>query len=93
MALHEICWFQKTTELLIWKPPFSQLVHEIALEVDKYDLHFQGHAILCLQEAAEEYLVGLTEDASLCAIHAKMVTIMPKDIQFVQHTCGEHLQY
>ena len=42
---------------------------------------FQVHAILILQEAAEVYLVGLLEDANLCAIHAKHITIMPKDIQ------------
>ena len=66
---------------------------EIALEVGKYDLHFQDHAIICLQEAAEAYLVGLMEDANLCAIHAKRVTIMPKDIQLAWHICGEHLQY
>ena len=58
-----------------------QLVHEIALEVGKYDLCFHAHAILCLQEAAEAYLVGLLEDTNLCNIHAKRVTIMPKDIQ------------
>ena len=80
VALHEICLFQKSKELLIWKLPFSQLVHEIALEVGKYDLHFQGHAIICLQEAAEAYIVDLMEDANLCTIHAKRVTIIPKDI-------------
>ena len=46
-----------------------------------------------LQEAAEAYLVGLMEDANLCAIHAKWVTIMPKDIQLAHHIWGEHLQY
>ena len=40
VALCEIHQFQNSTELLIWKLPFSQLVHEIALEVGKYDLHF-----------------------------------------------------
>ena len=81
IALGKIHWFQKSMELLIQKLPFSWIVHEIALEVGKYDLHFQAHAILCLQEAVEAYLVGLLEDANLCAIHAKRVTIMPKDIQ------------
>ena len=81
MVLREIHWFQKSAELLIQKHPFLQLVSKIALEVGKYDLHFQGHVILCLQEAAEAYLVGLMEDTSLSAIHAKRVTIMPKDIQ------------
>ena len=71
MALHEICQFQKSTELLIWKLPFFWLVCEIALEVGRYALHFQGHAILCLQEAAEAYLVRLMEDVDFCAIHAK----------------------
>ena len=83
----------KNTELLIWKLPFLWLVHKIALEVGKYDMCFQGHATLCLQEAAEAYLVGLMEGASLCAIHAKWVTIMPKDIQLAQHIHGEHLHY
>ena len=80
-------------ELLIWKCPFSQLVCEITLEVGKYDLHFQAHAILCLQEAAEAYLVGLMEGTNPCTIHTKRVTIMPKDIQLAWCIYGEHLKY
>ena len=93
LALHEICQFQKSTDHLICKLPFSYLVSEIALEVGWYDMHFQVCTILTLQEAAEAYLFGLLEDASLCAIHAKGVTIMPKDIQLAQHIHGEHLHY
>ena len=93
VALWEIWQFQKTTELLIQKLPFSWLVHEIALEVGKYDLHFQGSAIICLQEAAEAYILGLMEDNNLCAIHAKRVTIMPMDIQLAHCIQGEHLKY
>ena len=81
VALQEIRQFLKSTELLIQKLPFFQLVHEIALKVGKYDLHFQGSAIIFLQEAAEAYIVSLMEDANLCTIHAKRGTIMPKDIQ------------
>ena len=66
VALHEICQFKKRTDLLIHKLPILHLVHEIALEVEWYDMHFQVHAILTLQEAAEPYLVGLQEDANLC---------------------------
>ena len=84
VALHEIRWYQKSTELLIQKLPFSWLVHEIAQEVGKRDLCFQGSTIICLQEAAEAFLVSLFEDANLCAIHAKRVTIMPKDIQLAR---------
>ena len=54
-------------------------------------MHFHGHTIICLQEAAEAYVVGLMEDVNLCAIPAKQVTIMPKDIQLAHHTQGEHL--
>ena len=70
VALHEIQWFQRSTELLIWKLSFLWLVHEIVLEVGKYDLCFWGSAIICLQEAAEAYMVGLMEDTNLCTIHA-----------------------
>ena len=93
VALNEIWQFQKSTELLIWKLPFSWLVHEIALEVGKYDLCFQRCAIICLQEAAEAYIVGLMKDANLCTIHAKRVTVMSKDIQLACGIHGEHLQY
>ena len=93
VALWEIWWFQKSTKVLIRKLPFSQLVHEIALSVGKTDLCFQGSAIICLQEAAEAYVVSLMEDANLCAIHAKQVTIMPKDIQLAHCIWGEHLKY
>ena len=93
VALWEIWWFQKCTELLIQKLPFSWLVSEIALDVGKYDLCFQGSTIICLQEAAEAYVVGLMEEANLCAIHAKRVTIMPKDIQLAHCIWGEHLKH
>ena len=53
------------------------------------DLRFQSTALLALQEAAESYLVGLFEDTLLCAVHAKRVTIMPKDIQIARRLRGE----
>ncbi len=88
VALREIRKFQKSTELLIRKLPFQRLVREIAQEY-KSDLRFQSQAVLALQEAAEAYLVGLFEDTNLCAIHAKRVTIMPKDIQLARRIRGE----
>lgn len=80
MALREIRRYQKSTELLLRKAPFQRLVREIAQDVQK-DLRFQSSAICALQEAAEAYLVGVFESTNLCAIHAKRVTIMPKDMQ------------
>ena len=91
VALREIRQYQKSTELLIRKLPFSRLVREIAQEVGKTDMRFQGSTIICLQEAAEAYLVSLLEDANLCTIHAKRVTIMPKDVQLARRIRGEHL--
>jgi len=88
VALREIRKFQKSTDLLIRKLPFQRLVREIATEY-KSDLRFQSQAILALQESAEAYLVGLFEDTNLCAIHAKRVTIMPKDIQLARRIRGE----
>ena len=95
VALKQIRQYQKSTELLIRKLPFQRLVREIASdsEVIKSPLcgkvRFQSAAIMALQEAAEAYLVGLFEDTNLCAIHAKRVTIMPKDIQLARRIRGE----
>jgi len=88
VALREIRRYQKSTELLIRKLPFSRLVREIAQDL-KNDLRFQGSAILALQEATEAYLIGLFEDTNLAAIHAKRVTIQPKDIQLSRRIRGE----
>jgi len=88
VALREIRRYQKSTELLLRKLPFQRLVREIAQDY-KTDLRFQSAAVAALQEAAEAYLVGLFEDTNLCAIHAKRVTIMPKDIQLARRIRGE----
>ena len=88
VALREIRRYQKTTELLIRKLPFMRLVREIAQDF-KTDLRFQSAAFGALQEAAEYYLVSLFEDTNLCVIHAKRVTIMPKDIQLARQIRGE----
>ncbi|XP_056221058.1 uncharacterized protein LOC130161668 [Seriola aureovittata] len=90
VALREIRRYQKSTELLIRKLPFQRLVREIAQDF-KTDLRFQSSAVMALQEASEAYLVGLFEDTNLCAIHAKRVTIMPKDIQLARRIRGERL--
>ena len=88
VALREIRKYQKSTELLIRKLPFQRLVREIAQDY-KSDLRFQSNAVLALQEASEAYLVSLFEDTNLCAIHAKRVTIMPKDMQLARRIRGE----
>ncbi|AFP65417.1 histon H3 (nucleomorph) [Chroomonas mesostigmatica CCMP1168] len=88
VALREIRKYQKSTDLLIRKLPFQRLVRELAQDF-RNDLRFQGSAVLALQEATEAFLVGLFEDTNLCALHAKRVTIMPKDLLLARRIRGE----
>mmetsp|Transcript_36204 Transcript_36204/g.89221 ORF Transcript_36204/g.89221 Transcript_36204/m.89221 type:complete len:164 (+) Transcript_36204:300-791(+) len=88
VALREIRRFQKTTELLIRKAPFSRLVREIAQDLNTSVCRFQNVALEALQEACEAYIVNLFEDTNLCAIHAKRVTVMPKDMQLARRIRG-----
>ena len=88
VALREIRRYQKSTELLIRKAPFERLVREIAQDF-KTELRFRSDSIKAFQEAAEFYLIGLFEDSNLCAIHARRVTIMIKDIQLARRIRGE----
>jgi len=90
VALREIRKYQKSTALLVRKLPFQRLVREIAQDY-KSDLRFQSTAILALQEASEAYLVGLFEDTNLCAVHAKRITIMPKDLRLARRIRGERV--
>ena len=90
VALCEIRRFQKTTELLIRKAPFQRLVREITQTMFKNkDLRFQSLAVLALHEASEAYMVGMFEDTNLAALHAKRVTIMPRDMLLARRLRGE----
>ena len=89
VALREIRWYQRSTENLIKRTPFQKLIREISQEyricpdgpgTPSVQVHFQSTAIAALQEAAENFIVGLFEDINLLAIHARCVTIMPRDI-------------
>ena len=88
VALREIRRYQKSTDLLLRKIPFQRLVREVAQDY-KSDFRWQSTALLALQEASEAYLVSLFEDTNLCAIHAKRVTIMPRDMQLARRIRGE----
>lgn len=98
IAFREIRKYQKTTDLLIRKLPFARLVREIAMgfispagidsELQTAGLRWQSHAILALQEASEAFLIHLLEDANLCAIHSRRVTIMQKDIALARRIRG-----
>ena len=89
VALREIRRYQRSTDLIINKTAFQRLVWEVAKDVCKNDLRFQSTAVLALQEASEAHLIGLYQDAYLCTIHAKRVTLMVKDIQLARRIRGD----
>ena len=87
-ALRAIRRYQKTTDLLLQRRPFQRLVREVAGQFNS-QLRFQSLAVLAIQEAAEAFLVTLFESANLCAIHAKRVTIQPRDLRLAMRLKGE----
>ncbi|MED6248999.1 hypothetical protein ATANTOWER_008040 [Ataeniobius toweri] len=87
-ALMEIRKYQKSTDLLIRKTSFARLVREVCQSFSTSYLRWQVVALMALQEAAEAFLVLLLSDANLCAIHAKRVTVFPRDIQLARRIRG-----
>ena len=90
VALREIRRYQRSTENLIKRAPFQKLIREILQEyricpdspgTPSVQVRFQSTAIATLQEAAENYIVGLFEGDNLLAIHARQITIMPRDLR------------
>ena len=82
LSLREIGHYQCTFKFLISVRPFVRLVREILTDetlTGRNDWRIQSSAITILQTAAEAYLVSYFEDAGLCTIHAKHITVMPKD--------------
>ena len=95
VALREIRRYQKTTNLLIPKICYQRFLREISSDPNKCSqpsdgpFRWQGSAILATQTVAEDYLTVQLEDANVCALHSKRVTVMPKDIQLVRRIKGE----
>jgi histone H3 len=79
-ALRNIRRYQRNDEFLIRKIPFQRFIKDISPGIN-INLRFQCSAVLALLKASESYLIKLFEDAKLCAIHAKRVTVIPKDIR------------
>ena len=90
LALREIRKYQKSTDLLIKKAPFIRLVKEILhRKLGKSEIRMQCIAVEALQEAAEYYITNIFDDANLCALHAKRITLQPKDMQLAMRIRGE----
>ena len=96
VALRKIRHYQKSTDLLIRKLPFQRLAREVLQDLNqpgfrRHDMErFRPMSLLSMQESVEAFSVGLFEDANLCAIHARRVTIMPKDMQLALQIRGEN---
>jgi len=88
LALKEIKKYQSTTHLLTRKRPFSMLVREISMALNVKTFRWQSSAMDALQEATESYMIALFEDTNLAAIHARRVTIMPRDLRLVRRIRG-----
>ena len=90
LALREIQRYQQSTDCLIKRIPFNKVIKEICQEyrvcpdgpgTSSIQVRFQSMTLAALQEAAENFLVGLFEDVNLLAVHRKRVTVMPCDIR------------
>ena len=99
MALREIRRYQQSTKCLIKRTPFNKLIKEISQEyrvcpdgpgMPSVKVRFQSIALAALQEAAENFLVGLFEDINLLAVHAKRVPVMPHDIRLALRIRDDH---
>ena len=98
VALREIRRYQKSTECLIKRSPFQKLIREISQEyrvcpdgpgTPSIQVTFQSTAIAALQEAPENFIVGLFKDVNLLAVHVKRVTVMPRDVRLALRIRGD----
>ena len=83
----EIRKYQRSTDLLLRRLPFARVVKEITRKYH-HSMRWRVDAIEALQVSCEDYIVNLMEDANLCAIHGKRVTIMPRDIRLARRIRG-----
>ena len=55
----------------------------------KCPMRWAKGGIEALHEAVENYLVGLLTDANILAIHARRITVQPRDIQLARRIRGD----
>ena len=77
---------------LRWQHTTSRKEYDQLSETEKqacFVPRWSEGAIDALHEASEDYLVTLLEDANLLAIHARRVTVQPRDIQLARRIRGD----
>ncbi|KAH7423382.1 hypothetical protein KP509_12G052700 [Ceratopteris richardii] len=89
-SLREIRRAQKSVGLLIPRLPFMRVVKQISANLCSLmktssfvNVRWQTQALLCLQEAAEDFAIDFMNDAYLCVAHSHRVTLMAKDYVIV----------
>ena len=82
------------SRLEIPKKAFSAFVQDITSTMyPNHGYKFSLRGIAALHVAAEDYLVGLFEDSQLCALHAKRITLMKKDMTLARRLRGDFIKY
>ena len=80
--------------LEIPKKTFSALVQDVTQTMfPNQGYKFSLRGIAALHVASEDYLIGLFEDSYLCALHAKRITLMKKDINLARRLRGDYIKY
>lgn len=92
VALREIRKLQSTVNLVLRRAPFYRLVKEIATSLAFFgNVRFTHSAIDAVQESTESFLTSLLADSNLCALHARRVTVMPRDLHLARRLRGERI--
>ena len=71
----------------------AQLTKKKNPKFNKCPLRWAKGALEALHSASEDFLTTLFEDANLLAIHARRVTVQPRDIQLVRRIKGDKSWY
>ncbi len=91
VALREIRKLQASVDLVLRKAPFYRLVKEVSAQWVNTPVRFTRAAMDAVQEATESYVTGVLADSNLCALHARRVTVMPRDIHLARRLRGERI--
>ena len=89
-ALREIKQYQRSTDTIVPRAPLQRIVKDIT---SKYmpEARYSHGALEAVHQCLESYMVALFEDTGLCAVHAKRMTIMTRDMKLARRIRGEIL--
>ena len=92
VALRQIRKLQKGTNSLIARAPFARLLKAAAADsAAATRFRWERSAVAAAHEATEAWMVAVLADANLCALHARRVTVMPRDVHLARRLRGDRL--